>query len=778
MTIQQLPTYTGQIPALGQEQSEFNTNVANKLAYDAQLVPAQNTYATEANALAAGVESSAADAASSATAAASNSNFKGNWSDATGASNIPASYRNNGKNWQQLQNIADITTQEPSENSFWTELSNVTESFVQNTASRKNELSNSNFLTPSPDAITHPGPTPESYVAGTQIFSGVYAGSSGCTITLIDGRVNCTAGDYQFKVPNTGALDRVPSFVASVSGYDGAPTLTGVSYALVSSEYVVTVTPAASDVFSVKFEQGSVATKHEAGLNIRDGIYEFSTVAAMVAIGAPLGSLCRTKGYASVGDSGGAEYLIIAGNSGDNLGKHNVGANTAIISNTVVSPSMYGAKDDDVDYKLNVQSCVDSGKYVIFSSDYTVSNVQYSAYNLTLNQNGYSLLGYGLLATPDSMLEITTRSSVLYDVKVNARYLPYQQAVRQHSISPAEPSNNVNIYGLSVFYCLNGFVYGNRFGEVVVDAPQSENSIYGFKCRGVKVPFIGNQPNGFLTLHAPILDCNPYEYASQPSYDAATWNTGSLAFLNSTNNALTIVGGELLKTFTTLGYGWQGGNVRLNGVTNECACTRAMITGDVKVFGEAGGFMAGDSVELYETGAGTSGRVVIHGGQCYRGVGVAAYSGVNMIKNNGGFQFKFVDCDYTEWKPSKIGDATADLSDVKFKWEDSGEVVEVVNIRKSTRTAIPKNPLNNWTANNANEQISQGGVVNLSGAFTGGNLGVIATVKNPPAQNMTFLVSTFNGATHGLARLTISTNGDITTDTAGVQVFLNNISYT
>ncbi|AOQ26874.1 hypothetical protein [Vibrio phage S4-7] len=129
--------------------------------------------------------------------------------------------------------------------------------------SNTNLLSNSNFLTPSPDAITHLNATPESYVAGTQIFSGVYAGDSGCTVTLIDGRVNCTTGDYQFKVPNTGGLDRVPVFASSVSDYDGKPKTTGVSHALVADEYVVTVTPAAGDVFSVKFEQGTVVTGHE-----------------------------------------------------------------------------------------------------------------------------------------------------------------------------------------------------------------------------------------------------------------------------------------------------------------------------------------------------------------------------------------------------------------------------------------------------------------------------------------------------------------------------------
>lgn len=59
MTIQQLPTYSGEIPALGQGQNRFNQNVSDKLAYDAELVPAQNTYATEANALAVEIQNNA-----------------------------------------------------------------------------------------------------------------------------------------------------------------------------------------------------------------------------------------------------------------------------------------------------------------------------------------------------------------------------------------------------------------------------------------------------------------------------------------------------------------------------------------------------------------------------------------------------------------------------------------------------------------------------------------------------------------------------------------------
>ena len=190
---------------------------------------------------------------------------------------------------------------------------------VANKIGNKNELSNSNFLTPSPEDITHPNATPETYAAGTQIFSGVYAGDNGCTVTFIDGRVNCTAGDYQFKAPSTGGLERVPVFTSSVSDYDGIPKITGVSHALVGDEYVVTVTPAAGDVFSVKLEQGSVATGHEVGSLSAGNISDytdivFDNIASMVA-GNPIppktGDMVRVNGFYEINDGGGGDWFTV-----------------------------------------------------------------------------------------------------------------------------------------------------------------------------------------------------------------------------------------------------------------------------------------------------------------------------------------------------------------------------------------------------------------------------------------------------------------------------------
>jgi parallel beta-helix repeat protein len=142
-----------------------------------------------------------------------------------------------------------------------------------------NLLSNHNFLTASPDTTgpgaTQPPPdaTPRSYPPGFQILSGVFANeTTGITdLTYINGRVSFTTGDFYIPRANSKELENITDFVASVADFDGKPRTRGVSYALVGSEYRVTVGvdaledagANATPLGSVKFEQGNVATGHE-----------------------------------------------------------------------------------------------------------------------------------------------------------------------------------------------------------------------------------------------------------------------------------------------------------------------------------------------------------------------------------------------------------------------------------------------------------------------------------------------------------------------------------
>ena len=152
-----------------------------------------------------------------------------------------------------------------------------------------NLLSNHNFLIASPDdSQTPPDATPRTYPPGFQIFSGVFANETTgiLNLTYIDGRVSFSGGDFYMPVANTGGVERLTEFVASVADFDGKPRTRGVSFALVGDEYRITVgVDALEDVLanptplgSVKFEQGSVATGHLAFISQQEQLYSFSGV--------------------------------------------------------------------------------------------------------------------------------------------------------------------------------------------------------------------------------------------------------------------------------------------------------------------------------------------------------------------------------------------------------------------------------------------------------------------------------------------------------------------
>ncbi|AKU42649.1 tail fiber protein [Vibrio phage H188] len=133
-----------------------------------------------------------------------------------------------------------------------------------------NLLSNHNFIQQRQNH-TQPAPstTPTSYPAGYEIFSGVFANETiGITNLIYDnGRVAFSAGGFYMPVANRDGLEFVSEFVASVADFDGKPRqLPNTSWSLVGGEYRVTVDAsvfADGEIGSVKFEQGSTATRHE-----------------------------------------------------------------------------------------------------------------------------------------------------------------------------------------------------------------------------------------------------------------------------------------------------------------------------------------------------------------------------------------------------------------------------------------------------------------------------------------------------------------------------------
>lgn len=213
-----------------------------------------------------------------------------------------------------------------------------------------NLLSNHNFIIASPDdSQPAPSATPTSYPPGFQIFSGVFANETTgiLNLTYIDGRVSFSGGDFYMAVPNTGALENITEFVASVADFDGKPRTRGVSYALVGDEYRVTVGIDALEdeganetlLGSVKFEQGSVATGHEVGLATKK---QFQSISSMIA-GASVGDKCS---------SGSTDWKRISSSNGD--------LSDFIALNGVWSKDFGVQAVDTYDSTTELQDCIDS----------------------------------------------------------------------------------------------------------------------------------------------------------------------------------------------------------------------------------------------------------------------------------------------------------------------------------------------------------------------------------------------------------------------------------
>jgi len=217
-----------------------------------------------------------------------------------------------------------------------------------------------------------------------------------------------------------------------------------------------------------------------------------------------------------------------------------------------------------------------------------------------------------------------------YNVNVNANFGGYACCVRWHSASAGAPAQYNNVYGLNMSYCDIGLLFGQEIGSPSVDAPQSENTVHGLTCRGLKTPFVGNQSNGFITLVSPIVDCNPYEWSLQPGYNAATFNTAALTF-NNVVGQVVVVGGEVLKTATQLGYGIRGKELMFLGTVFEIACAQAYVTGNILIRDSTNGYIASDSASAFTIASGATGVLCLANITTSRGPGVGSYSGVTFI---------------------------------------------------------------------------------------------------------------------------------------------------
>lgn len=277
----------------------------------------------------------------------------------------------------------------------------ISKDYVDNLVSRYNLLSNHNFLIQTPDdTLDRPDTTPRNYPPGYQIFSGVFANETvGITnLTYIDGHVSFSGGDFYFPVPNSGGIEKLTEFAASVADFDGKPRTRGVSYALVGDEYRITVTTDALEdassvltpLGSVKFEQGSVATGHEVQSS-KGQIYCFNSIVDAIANCPNIGSLVSVEDYyggANPNNSGVLFFKVVSAGTGTADGGKYIDVDpTRQLEQNLKKPysikawgAMVDATTDDTQSVKNTTSYVaslDAGGYVFFPNGGTLMTEKY-----------------------------------------------------------------------------------------------------------------------------------------------------------------------------------------------------------------------------------------------------------------------------------------------------------------------------------------------------------------------------------------------------------------
>lgn len=133
MTITQVITELPDAPERSSP-STFSDKADEFLGALPDMTTEENTWATQANALAVTVNADAVSAASSESAALSAANFSGNYSGLTGALNVPASVYHLAKYWMLLSDLTDVTAKVPGTDVEWVEITSFSDTLVKTTA--------------------------------------------------------------------------------------------------------------------------------------------------------------------------------------------------------------------------------------------------------------------------------------------------------------------------------------------------------------------------------------------------------------------------------------------------------------------------------------------------------------------------------------------------------------------------------------------------------------------------------------------------------------------
>ena len=311
-----------------------------------------------------------------------------------------------------------------------------------------------------------------------------------------------------------------------------------------------------------------------------------------------------------------------------------------------VCPSQCPGNDDTA----KVQHAFDSYDRVYLDRDYDVSSVAIHRLGQHVAFRGHSLNGVHEDPNAEACLHISGRNLTLRDVRVSARY-GYQAAVRWHSVSRRTPAQYNKVFGMHIMRARVGLLFGVFSSPV--DAPQSENAIFGVTFRGVQTCVHVNQPNGFLYIVNSVIDCNPYEWRRDKpdQFD----DTAARAMVIE-HGQVEVANSELLKTSTQKGYLLEIGARGVLKAANchfESGAAACLLRGQFWA-SNLSGLINSDSVPVLDLPADAVGPFSAWSNcRIRRKLAVSRYSGMWFVRSKPQTKYRvaFSNCALDGWKP-------------------------------------------------------------------------------------------------------------------------------